>query len=134
MATPKTWHEEIEILDELLRSISFETEPQSLAQLYGRGLRRLFPVENWLAFSRRGLKSPYYRITRSQRIATDINPWEEPDKLPLLKGGLLAELIYANRPAFYDEIEIPPDDPAIDFLAGTRSLYAMPTYENGECL
>ena len=43
-------------------------------------------------------------------------------RLPLLAGGLLADLIYADQPRVIDELEVTPDDPAFEYLNGYRSL------------
>ncbi len=52
------------------------------------------------SLSRRGLKAPWVRVTRSTRWTEDLNPWKEPHRLPLLSGGLLAELILRRRTAY----------------------------------
>jgi phosphoserine phosphatase RsbU/P len=54
--------------------------------------------------------------------------------LPLLKGGLLGRLIYCGAPEVIDDLTWAADDPAAEYLAGCRSLLAIPTYDQGEPL
>ena len=87
----------------------------------------------WLSLSRRGLESPRYRITRSSTWTEEVNPWKDKDRLPLLEGGLLGDLIYGDEPRLIDDITplLAADDPAIEYLAGFRSLMAVPHYDQG---
>src|SRR5207253_7762709 len=86
------------------------------------------------ALSRRDLAPPAYRITRSSRWREEINPWKQPDRLPLLTGGLLGELIYGDQPRLIDDLDVGPDDPAFEYLDGMRSLVAIPHYDQGVAL
>lgn len=63
-----------------------------------------------------------------------MNPWLDKDRLPLLKGGLVAELIYADEPRVIDDLAVTADDPAADYLAGHRSLLAIPLFDQGVAL
>ncbi len=56
--------------------------------------------------------------------------------MPLLKGGLLADLIYGDEPRLIDDITplLAADDPAIEYLAGFRSLMAAPHFDQGVAL
>ena len=74
----------------------------------------MMPSDRWISLSRRGLEPPRYRITRSSTWSEPVNPWKEKDKLPLLEGGLLGELIYGDEPRIIDDIAplLTPDDPA----------------------
>ena len=50
--------------------------------------------------------APQYRITRSSTWAEDVNPWRRSDRLPLLEGGLLGELIYGDEPRIIDDLAV----------------------------
>jgi sigma-B regulation protein RsbU (phosphoserine phosphatase) len=63
-----------------------------------------------------------------------IDPWKEKDRLPLLKGGLLAELIYSDEPRLVDALRFAPDDPAAEYFDGMHSLAAVPMYDQGVAL
>ena len=90
-------------------------------------MRTLLPAARWLSLSRRGLEAPWYRITRSSTWTESIDPWKQKDRLPLLNGGLLADLIYGDEPRLIDDITplLAADDPAFEYLAGFRSLIAV---------
>src|SRR5262249_31498147 len=78
----------------------------------------------------------YYLITRSSRFTEHHNPWTHRELLPRLSGGLLGEIVYANKPVVIDDLpsRLSPDDPAHFYLEGFRSLIAMPNYDGGESL
>ena len=62
------------------------------------------PSDRWLSLSRRGLEFPRYRITRSSTWTEVVNPWKQKDRLPLLEGGLLGDLLYGDEPRIIDDI------------------------------
>jgi sigma-B regulation protein RsbU (phosphoserine phosphatase) len=92
------------------------------------------PAARWIALSRRDLNAPWYRITRSSTWAQEVNPWEQKAQLPLFAGGLLGELIYGDEPRLIDDLQVAEDDPAYEYLAGQRSLMAVPQYDQGVAL
>ncbi|MFQ3651162.1 MAG: PP2C family protein-serine/threonine phosphatase [Gemmataceae bacterium] len=128
------WREQMAFVVEAMREMSMQSDPQEMGKLYAQRMRRLMPVDGTLSLSRRDLTAPRYRITRSSRWTQEINPWKQRDKLPLLEGGLLAELLYANEPRLFNDFQPPADDPAADYLAGMRSLAVIPMYDKGEAL
>mgnify|MGYP000969799619 CR=1 FL=1 len=129
----RTWQEELAIIDRIMKSVSGITDPEELVSVYWDGVHELFPMEHFLAVSRRGVEPPEYLITRSSRFAEEINPWKERHRLPRMSGGLLGEIAYADRPLVIDDLpsRLRPDDPAHFYLDGFQSLIAMPNYENG---
>ena len=79
-----------------------------------------------MAVSRRDLEPPQYRITRSSLWKEEINPWKERDRLPLLEGGLLGELVYGDEPRVIDEIQVANDAISRRFqVSPTDSRYAV---------
>ena len=122
----------------LMRELSRQTDPQAAAALYGDGLRKLnlIPNDRYLSLSRRDLAAPAFRITRNSAWRSQPNPWQERDKLPLLSGGLLAEILYSNEPAIIDDLpaRLARDDPAYEHLAGMQMLVALPHFDNGESI
>ena len=115
-----------------MREMSTHSDPQLMVQSYASRVRQLLPNNTFIALSRRGLPSPKYRITRSSKWNNSINPWKEPEKLPVLEGGLLGELLYSGRARLMDDVTIKPDDPAFEFLQGQRSFIAIPHFDQGE--
>lgn len=130
------WRARLADLVELMREMSTLEDPQEMVRTYGRRVREIMPSDRWISLSRRGLEYPKYRITRSSLWTEEIDPWKQSEKLPVLEGGLLAELIYGNQPRIIDDISevIKPDDPAAEQLAGMRSLMAMPHFHQGDGL
>src|SRR5947209_14414003 len=88
----------LKLIVDTMRQISKETDPQVIARIYGSRIRELTPTDRFVSLSRRELDAPYFRITRSSTWSEEINPWKERDRLPLLKGGLFAELIWGDEP------------------------------------
>ncbi len=117
---------------ELARDVSSQTDPQIMVRKYAARIRELSPSDGYLSLSRRGLDSPWYRITRYSGWTDEINPWKELDKLPLLDGGLLSNLIYANEPRVMSDVSLSADDPALNFLDGIQTLVAIPLFDGGE--
>ena len=127
------WRERLAMLTEMMREMSQQEDPQAMVRSYGERVRKLMPSDGWVSLSRRGLESPRYRITRASIWKEPIDPWKEKDRLPLLEGGLLGELLYGDEPRIIDDIEplLKPDDPALEYLQGHRSLMAIPHYDKG---
>jgi len=127
------WEERLATVVATMREMSLQDDPQAVVRSYGARVRQLLPVDRWLSISRRGLEAPSYRITRSSTWTDEINPWKEKDRLPLLQGGLLADLIYGNQPRLVDDIAplLADDDPAFNYLDGFHSLTAVPHYDQG---
>jgi phosphoserine phosphatase RsbU/P len=130
------WQERLAAIVDAMRDMSLQTDPAEMVRSYATRVRRLLPASRWLSLSRRGLESPWYRITRSSTWTEAIDPWKQKDRLPVLKGGLLADLIYGDEPRLIDDITplLAADDPAIEYLAGFRSLMAAPHFDQGVAL
>ncbi len=126
--------ERIDDAVKLVREVSMQTDPQELVRHYGARVRRLYPSAASVSLSRRDLQQPRYRITRSDRWSTPINPWREKFRLPTFEGGLFAELIYGNEPRVISDFTVADDEPAAEYLEGMRSLVALPLYDKGESL
>jgi sigma-B regulation protein RsbU (phosphoserine phosphatase) len=128
------WRQRLEIIVDMMRDMSRQTDPEDMVRSYGSRIRHAMPNDRGMSLSRRDLKKPQYRITRSSLWKERINPWTEKERLPLLEGGLLAELIYGDEPRIIDELELAPDDPAAEYFVGQRSLMAVPMYDQGVSL
>jgi phosphoserine phosphatase RsbU/P len=128
------WRQRLAQIVELMRDMSSHNDPQEMVRSYGKKVRGLLPTDGRVSLSRRGLAAPRFRITRSSTWEGDINPWKEKDRLPLLRGGLFAKLIYNDEAKIIDDIDVPADDPAAAYLAGHRSLMAIPMFDQGVAL
>ena len=132
LTKPATWQQRLDHIVETMRDMSTHTDPQMMVQAYGSRIRQLLPNNSFISISRRGLSKPYYRITRSSKWKTTINPWKDGDKLPLLQDGLLGELLYGGQPRLINDFNVSPDDPAYEYLEGHHSMMAIPHFDQGE--
>jgi len=130
----KSWQERLGAVHEMMHEMSRQTDPQEMVRAYGRRVRELIARDRNISLSRRGLEYPQYRVTRFSEWAEDINPWREKHRLPLLSGGLLADLIYGNRPQLLERLELADEDPARPYLEGQQSLIAIPMFDDGQAL
>ena len=119
-----------EVVD-VMRNISRQSDPEEMVRAYSSWMRGMIRAERFVTLSRRNLEYPKYRITRSSLWSELINPWTERDRLPLLEGGLLGELIYGDVPQILREFDLAADDPAFAYLEGQRALMAIPNYDGG---
>jgi len=138
VATTQDWRDELKFIVQFMRDLSRQTDPQIAANLYGKRLREggLLRSDGYLALSRRDLKYPAYRITRSSTWKEDINPWTEKHRLPVFTTGLLSELVYSNETAIIDNLpeRYTPDDPAAEYFRGMKFLLATPQFDDGEAI
>ena len=128
------WQEKLAFIVETMREMSLQTEPQAMVNAYAAKMEKLYPAEKRISLSRRDLSSPYVRITRYSGWQKQLNPWKQTEVLPVLKGGVFSELIYENAPRVIDNLELHPDDPALEYLDGQQSLLALPLFDMGESL
>ena len=126
--------ERLELVTETMRELSRQTDPQSMARVYLRHLRQLLPNDGLVAVSRRDLPSPHYRVTRSSRWREEVDPWLHREKLPVVTGGILGELLYGNEPRIIEDLQVPANDPGYEHLNGFRSMAAIPMYDQGRAL
>ncbi len=125
---------DLDIVVEMVREISLQTDPQAMISVFRKRTRLLYGGDGSISLSRRGLQQPAYRITRSTRWKEDLNPWTQTDQLPLLKGGLLADLIYNDQARIIRDVTVSDCDPAYDYLRNVRSMVSLPLYDGGEAL
>jgi sigma-B regulation protein RsbU (phosphoserine phosphatase) len=128
------WKTRLALVDELMKSVSSETDPQSLVRAYTRGVKGLFHTDQIVSLSRRDVAAPWYRITRSRRFTREIDPWDQKDELPLLSGGVLGEWLYNEKPLFVEHFEPDELDPAYFHLKDMHAAFVMPQYEQGRAL
>ncbi len=128
------WEDRQKFIISLMRDLSKQSDPQKLVALYGGRMKQIMNYDMSMSLSRRDLVEPHVRITRSSKWSEPVNPWLEKKKLPIIKGGILAELIYRDEPTIIDDLQISPDDPAAEYFEGMRSLFSIPMYDQGKAL
>jgi sigma-B regulation protein RsbU (phosphoserine phosphatase) len=138
MAEQRSWQDQMKVILELMRDLSNLDDPQAAAVMYALRLKEsgLIPDGERLSISRRNVAAPFYRVTRSSRWKENIDPWKNPQALPMMSGGLLGELLYSNDPAIIENLpeRLKKDDPAYEYLCGFELLIAFPQFEKGEAL
>jgi len=125
------WRTTLDHITATMREMSLQDDPQAMVRAYGEQMRQYQLTDGFVSLSRRGLPFPQYRITRSSRWTNEIDPWKEPERLPILTGGLMGELIYGDVPRVLDDIRVADDDPGRAYFEGHRSLVAIPHYDKG---
>ncbi|HEV3385803.1 MAG TPA: PP2C family protein-serine/threonine phosphatase [Gemmata sp.] len=128
---PRNWRARLAVSVELMRELSRYSDPQEMHSVFSRRMAQLFPVSRQLSISRRGLRFPQYRVTRCNLWTDPVNPWKEPHRLPVHEGGLLPDLLYGDQPKVFDNLTLDVDDPAAAYLAGQKSLLAIPHFDQG---
>ncbi|HEY0007689.1 MAG TPA: PP2C family protein-serine/threonine phosphatase [Tepidisphaeraceae bacterium] len=133
---PRSWQEELEIVDRTMRAISGVTDPETMVSTYWENIHELLPITGYVAVSRRTTQLPEYLVTRSSRFTERHDPWKFRERLPRLSGGLLGEILQDGKPMVIDNLpeRLHADDPGYFYLEGFKTLVAFPQYDNGEAL
>jgi sigma-B regulation protein RsbU (phosphoserine phosphatase) len=116
---------------QLVRDLSQAQSPQELMDSLMKRVGFVLPADQRISLSRRGLGNGSYRITRSTRNPSGLDPWAQKDRLPVLHDGLLVTLARAAEAVKIDDLIIEPDDPALPHVSGMRSLIGTPLYHDG---
>jgi sigma-B regulation protein RsbU (phosphoserine phosphatase) len=125
------WQERLAHVVETMRAVSKETDPQEMVRAYARRMRGSLEPGHTISLSRRGLRYPFVRITRSTLWQEQLDPWANTAKLPVIEGGLLAELVYGDDVQLLQPLQVPKDDPAYAYFAHAKSAIAIPHFEDG---
>ncbi|MCH7958571.1 MAG: PP2C family protein-serine/threonine phosphatase [Candidatus Hydrogenedentes bacterium] len=128
------WKERLDIVVDTVKELSGTSDPRRMLEIFGERVGSLIQRDRSMSLSRRGLPSPKYRITRYSEWEDAADPWTDPEKLPVLEGGLIGELMFGNQPKLLEEFEIDESDPAAEYFQGIRSILVLPQYDQGEAL
>ena len=88
LATPHLpWQERLDAVMEMMRELSSQTDPQQMVQQYAPDAP--VPARRPVALARAAATSTLsaVRVTRYSGWNSEVNPWKEPQKLPILTGG-----------------------------------------------
>ncbi|MGD9689581.1 MAG: PP2C family protein-serine/threonine phosphatase [Phycisphaerales bacterium] len=127
----RPWRERLDHLVDTMREVSLHADPQQMVEAYANRMRGYFRYDRLVSVSRRELAWPNVRITRSTTWKQTLDPWRQRDRLPTIKGGLIADLIYGDEPRIINDFTVAPDDPGFEYLQGMRSIMAIPHYDTG---
>lgn len=130
------WKQRLDLVVQGAMELSSTSDPRQMVQIFGERVGNHLPRDGSISLSRRGLEPPAFRVTRFSGWAEEdkLDPWVHLQKLPVLSGGVLGELIFGNEPRIIDDLEVPEDDPAYAYLHEFHSLMAIPGYDDGESL
>lgn len=129
-----TWQQRLDLVVSMMREMSQQSDPEAMVRSYGQWMNQILPTDARLSLSRRGLEFPRFRVTRYSGWTASINPWQQRDRLPELRGGLLAELIYGEEAKIINDLQVDAADPSAPYFQGMRSLMALPNFDQGEAL
>jgi len=118
----------------LVRQMSLQRSPEDLLRLYRTRARFIVPHDHSLTVTRQATTGCQVRVMASTLLNLELDPWREPEQMPLIESGLLCQLMRAGQAVKVDELQVEPEDPAAPYVAGMRSLAAAPVFEDGEPL
>src|SRR4051812_33369974 len=101
------WEQRTARIVEAMREMSLQDDPRAMVRAYHRRMRQFWPTHRWIMLSRRDLGPPRFRVTQfSDWFDRDVNPWKEKERLPVLEGEILSELLYGDQPRIIDDLRI----------------------------
>lgn len=127
----RNWRARLAISTSFMRELSRYSDPQDLYRVFSRRMGQLFPTDRQVTLSRRGVSRPDVRVTRFNLWKETANPFTHWDRFPVLTGGLLADLLYADEPRLLPHLRVAHGDPAAEFLDGQGSLLSIPIFDHG---
>src|SRR5438552_3447025 len=119
---------------EAAREMSRQEDPGEVLKVASVHGRRVLKFDRSIAVTRRELPRPVIRITRADAPGTDFHDPTGHDEFEPVNGGIMSELLYAGQAKLVDDLVVEPRDPGARYLAGMRSLAAIPQYRGGEAL
>ena len=129
-----TWEQRLDHIVETMRQLSRHTDPEQMVNAYSGRMREFQAMDRLVSLTRRGVEPPKFIVARDTEWDAQPNPWKQREQLPVLEGGLLGELAYADEPRLINDLHVDPDDPGFEYLNGYGSLAAVPVYDGGEAL
>jgi sigma-B regulation protein RsbU (phosphoserine phosphatase) len=118
----------------LVRQMSWQRSPEDLLRLYRSRAKFIIPHDHSLTLTRQATTGCQVRVMASTLLNLELDPWREPEQMPLVESGLLCQLMRAGQAVKVDDLRVEPQDPAAPYVAGMRSLAAAPVFEDGEPL
>ena len=131
---PEKMDEILAVVLDTVKALSRTTDPREMVTIFAERVGGIVPRDHTMTLTRRGLEPPQYRIARCSRWEDAPDPWTERERLPVLEGGILGDLVFGDEPALLDDVHVQEDDPAYDVLHDIRSIMALPNYDGGKSL
>jgi phosphoserine phosphatase RsbU/P len=119
----------IDSLTKMTEALVTARSPWETLQIIRRGMWDTYGPSGSMMISTRGLAEGEYRVSLLQ-LPGDPNlkqfdPWAV-DKLPVWRGGILAEIIRQRKPQIFQEVDWSGDPNLSQRLTGYESVMAMP--------
>jgi phosphoserine phosphatase RsbU/P len=130
----------MEMLLDMVESLSRTTDPGEVMRTFSQGIARLRGPFGYISLSTRGLAPGEYRITRfySPEEMAEVRPeeaWPPKPELPVHHGGFLGEIIREPRPALVTHNLDVRDDPVLgNDLTRYHSMMAIPLFDGGNAV
>ncbi len=134
----------LEAISRMMQEVSLASTPQGIVEAFGRQYIALYPTDQYISVSVRGLKDGQYKITRRLNLSRPLpealqefrksNPWDDWDSIPVHTGGFLGEVIRAGEPKLFHDLDLRGDPVLGDELAHLRSAIASPLFDTGQPL
>jgi sigma-B regulation protein RsbU (phosphoserine phosphatase) len=114
----------------LLKDLSRSKNPGELVQLFFQHVRRNIGIDRALVLSRVALMPPQFHVVHDVTHHGHENRAAGGSQ-KLRSGGVLAKMLYEGEFQNVADFEPDPSDPASDLLQDSRSLIALPLFDNG---
>ncbi len=134
----------LEAISRMMHDVSLASTPQAIVEAFGRQYMALYPTDQYIALSVRGLQRGQYKITRRLDLSRPLpealaefrrsNPWDNWDRIPTCVGGFLGEVIQSSEPQIFHDLDLRADPVLGDELAHLHSAIASPLFDAGEPL
>jgi sigma-B regulation protein RsbU (phosphoserine phosphatase) len=116
------------------REMSRHEDPAQVTRIALAHGRKILRFDRSIAATRRDMSPGEIRITRCDAPGTAFHDPTGREEFPPLGGGLLATLLYAGEAKLIDDLVVAPGDPSATYLAGMRSMAAIPQFRGGEAV
>ena len=126
--------ERLKTVMDTVKALSGTDDPRTMVKVFGEQVNHLLTRDATLNMTRRYVEAPKFQISRYSGWKEPIDPWLEPEKLPVLEGGILGDLIFGAKAVVLVDYEIDESDPAYEYLKGYRAIMSSPSFDHGEAL
>src|SRR5688572_2458356 len=114
------------------RQISRHDDPAEAARAGHAFSRRMLAFDRSFRATRRDMTRGAIRILSADAPGTGSDHPIGEGESWIIERGLICDLLYAGEARIVDDPTVAADDPAATYLAGMRSMAAIPQFRGGE--
>lgn len=130
-----TTQERLERVIHSVKALSSTDDPADMVKIFGEEVASLFERDGAISLTRRHTDAPKFQVSRySEWDEGEYDAWAHPDRLPVLEGGILGDLIFGGKAVVINDLKVEESDPAFHYLKNYRSLITLPVYDHNEAL